>query len=108
MAAGFRDKTCRMIVSNPVPKMEEAKSHRLEEDFEGQATHTGPKGVINDWRKFKLESEDSESIPPSKKKILRQMTSPQSRDDKDSKVSRKVICLEKFPVLKIKVLHLFK
>ncbi|KFO28576.1 phosducin [Fukomys damarensis] len=70
--------------------MEEAKSHRLEEDFEGQATHTGPKGVINDWRKFKLESEDSESIPPSKKKILRQISSPQSRDDKDSKVSRKM------------------
>ncbi|EHB17081.1 Phosducin, partial [Heterocephalus glaber] len=78
-------------VSNPVPKMEEAKSHSLEEDFEGQATHTGPKGVINDWRKFKLESEYSESIPPSKKEILRQMSS-QSKDDKDSKerVSRKM------------------
>ncbi|XP_024407263.2 phosducin [Desmodus rotundus] len=65
--------------------MEEAKSQSLEEDFEGQATHTGPKGVINDWRKFKLESEDSDSVPPSKKEILRQMSSPQSRDDKDSK-----------------------
>ncbi|XP_062067233.1 phosducin [Lepus europaeus] len=64
--------------------MEEAKSHSLEEDFEGQATHTGPKGVINDWRKFKLESEDSDSIPPSKKEILRQMSS-QSKDDKDAK-----------------------
>ena len=53
---------------------------------------SGPKGVINDWRKFKLESEDSDSIPPSKKEILRQMSSPQSRDDKDSKerVGRKV------------------
>ncbi|XP_013013342.1 phosducin [Cavia porcellus] len=72
--------------------MEEAKSQSFEEDFEGQATHTGPKGVINDWRKFKLESEDSESVPPSKKEILRQMSSPQSRDDKDSKdrVHRKV------------------
>lgn len=52
----------------------------------------GPKGVINDWRKFKLESEDSDSVPPSKKEILRQMSSPQSRDDKDSKerFSRKV------------------
>ncbi|KAF3823365.1 hypothetical protein GH733_010801, partial [Mirounga leonina] len=44
-----------------------------------------PKGVINDWRKFKLESEDSDSVPPRKKEILRQMSSPQSRDDKDSK-----------------------
>ncbi|KAF5916715.1 phosducin [Diceros bicornis minor] len=65
--------------------MEEAKGQSLEEDFEGQATHTGPKGVINDWRKFKLESEDSDSILPSKKEILKQMSSPQSRDDKDSK-----------------------
>ncbi|XP_004688632.1 PREDICTED: phosducin [Condylura cristata] len=64
--------------------MEEAKSQSLEEDFERQATHTGPKGVIHDWRKFKLESEDSDSIPPSKKEILRQMSS-QGRDDKDSK-----------------------
>ncbi|XP_057626578.1 phosducin [Chionomys nivalis] len=72
--------------------MEEATSQSIEEDFEGQATHTGPKGVINDWRKFKLESEDSDSIPPSKKEILRQMSSPQSRDDKDSKerVGRKM------------------
>lgn len=53
---------------------------------------SGPKGVINDWRKFKLESEDGDSMPPSKKEILRQMSSPQSRDDKDSKdrISRKV------------------
>ncbi|XP_008144186.2 phosducin [Eptesicus fuscus] len=65
--------------------MEEAKNPSLEEDFEGQATHTGPKGVIHDWRKFKLESEDNDSVPPSKKEILRQMSSPQSRDDKDSK-----------------------
>ena len=53
---------------------------------------SGPKGVINDWRKFKLESEDNDSVAPSKKEILRQMSSPQSRDDKDSKerFSRKV------------------
>ncbi|XP_066111234.1 phosducin [Saccopteryx bilineata] len=72
--------------------MEEAKSQSLEEDFEGQATHTGPKGVIHDWRKFKLESEDSDSVPQSKKEILRQLSSPQSRDDKDLKerVSRKM------------------
>ncbi|KAG8517297.1 phosducin, partial [Galemys pyrenaicus] len=45
----------------------------------------GPKGVIHDWRKFKLESKDSDSIPPSKKEILRQLSSPQGRDHKDSK-----------------------
>ncbi|KAM6219543.1 phosducin [Rhynchocyon petersi] len=65
--------------------MEAAKGQSFEDDFEGQATHTGPKGVIFDWRKFKLESEDSDSIPPSKKEILRQMSSPYSRDDRDSK-----------------------
>ncbi|XP_004706720.1 phosducin [Echinops telfairi] len=65
--------------------MEEAKSQSFEEDFEGQATHTGPKGVIHDWRKFKLESEDSDSIPPNKKEILRRMSSPHSRNEKDSK-----------------------
>ncbi|XP_023610490.1 phosducin [Myotis lucifugus] len=65
--------------------MEEAKNPSLEEDFEGQATHTGPKGVIHDWRKFKLESEDTDSVPPSKKEILRQMSSPQTRDDRDPK-----------------------
>ncbi|KAM5144971.1 phosducin [Callospermophilus lateralis] len=70
--------------------MEEGKSQSFEEDFEGQATHTGPKGVINDWRKFKLRSEESESIPPSKKEILRQMSSPQSRNDSKERFSRKM------------------
>ncbi|EMP38786.1 phosducin [Chelonia mydas] len=68
--------------------MEEQKSASLEQDFEGQATHTGPKGVINDWRKFKLESEDRDSLPLSKKEILRQMSSPHrslSKDDKDTR-----------------------
>ncbi|NXU03538.1 PHOS protein, partial [Buphagus erythrorhynchus] len=72
--------------------MEENANTSLEEDFEGQATHTGketnPKGVINDWRKFKLESEDGDSLPLSKKEMLRQMSSPHrsfSRDDKDTR-----------------------
>ncbi|XP_001516854.1 phosducin [Ornithorhynchus anatinus] len=64
--------------------MDETNNPSLEEDFEGQATHTGPKGVINDWRKFKLESEDSDSVP-SKKEILRQLSSPHRRDNKDSR-----------------------
>lgn len=38
-------------------------------------THTGPKGVINDWRRFKLESMDQESLPPQKRELLRQMSS---------------------------------
>lgn len=56
----------------------------------------GPKGVINDWRKFKLESKDRDALPLSKKEILiRQMSSPyraHSRDDKDTRerFSRKV------------------
>ncbi|MBN3321589.1 PHOS protein, partial [Atractosteus spatula] len=51
--------------------------HSVEEDLEElPATNTGPKGVINDWRKFKLESEDQESIPASKRELLRQMSSP--------------------------------
>ncbi|NXH01376.1 PHOS protein, partial [Loxia leucoptera] len=80
--------------------MEENANTSLEEDFEGQATHTGketnwvsfPKNrlncVINDWRKFKLESEDGDSLPLSKKEMLRQMSSPHrsfSRDDKDTR-----------------------
>ncbi|OCT85457.1 phosducin isoform X2 [Xenopus laevis] len=61
-------------------------------DFEVSATNTGPKGVIHDWRKFKLISEDQESIPPSKKEILRQMSSPSSKEEKDTKekLSRKM------------------
>ncbi|NXW62675.1 PHOS protein, partial [Eurystomus gularis] len=73
--------------------MEENANTSFEEDFEGQATHTGkeinwPKGVINDWRKFKLESEDRDSLSLSKKEILRQMSSPHrcfSKDDKDTR-----------------------
>ncbi|KAK2505731.1 hypothetical protein MC885_020332, partial [Smutsia gigantea] len=92
------------IISNLIPTMEKAKSQSLENDFEGQATHTGPKGVINDWRKFKLESEDNDSVPPRKKEILRQMSSPQSGVNKDSKerFSRKLLdkedenCLRKY------------
>ncbi|KAG9338434.1 hypothetical protein JZ751_025838 [Albula glossodonta] len=46
------------------------------------ATHTGPKGVINDWRKFKLESEDHDSLPPNKRELLRQMSNPKSEDER--------------------------
>nr|XP_056701091.1 phosducin [Euleptes europaea] len=58
--------------------MEEKKGPSLEGDFEApEATHTGPKGVIHDWRKFKLESEGTNTLSLSKKEILiRQMSSP--------------------------------
>ncbi|NWW93153.1 PHOS protein, partial [Rhynochetos jubatus] len=88
--------------------MEENANASFEEDFEGQATHTGketncpvshltssllgPKGVINDWRKFKLESEDRDSLSLSKKEILRQMSSPHRSFSKDDKDTRERFC----------------
>ncbi|XP_016348739.1 phosducin-like [Sinocyclocheilus anshuiensis] len=55
------------------------------------ATQTGPKGVIHDWRKFKLESEDHESVPPNKRELLRQMSNPKpSNDDTQEKLIRKM------------------
>ncbi|KFP28050.1 Phosducin [Colius striatus] len=77
--------------------MEENANASFEEDFEGQATHTGkdthwPKGVINDWRKFKLESEDRDSLSLSKKEILRQMSSPHRSFSKNDKDTRQKFC----------------
>uniref|UniRef100_A0A8C7LET3 Phosducin n=1 Tax=Oncorhynchus kisutch TaxID=8019 RepID=A0A8C7LET3_ONCKI len=43
-------------------------------------------GVINDWRKFKCEDQDT---PPSKKELLRQMSNPQS-DDIPDRLNRKM------------------
>nr|XP_055058377.1 phosducin a [Misgurnus anguillicaudatus] len=56
------------------------------------ATQTGPKGVIHDWRKFKLESEDHDSIPPNKRELLRQMSNPKSSyvDDTQEMINRKM------------------
>uniref|UniRef100_A0A3B3RZ54 Phosducin n=2 Tax=Paramormyrops kingsleyae TaxID=1676925 RepID=A0A3B3RZ54_9TELE len=52
------------------------------------ASHTGPKGVINDWRKFKLESLDRDAQPSSKHELLRQMSSPhRSKEKLNRKVS---------------------
>lgn len=52
---------------------------------------TGPKGVINDWRRFKLESMDQENLPSAKKELLRQMSSPnKSKDDSRGSLNRKV------------------
>lgn len=53
---------------------------------------TGPKGVINDWRRFKLESMDQENLPSAKKELLRQMSSPsKSKDDSRANLNRKVL-----------------
>nr|XP_023662211.1 phosducin-like isoform X2 [Paramormyrops kingsleyae] len=60
----------------------------LEEEL--PATHTGPKGVINDWRKFKLETEDHDNMPPSKRELLRQMSTPQKPEEFGEKVNRKM------------------
>ncbi|XP_055043172.2 phosducin b isoform X2 [Misgurnus anguillicaudatus] len=56
-------------------------SDRIVDEEPVSVTHTGPKGVINDWRKFKLESMDQEALPPSKRELLRQMSSPQKPKD---------------------------
>ncbi|NXV83289.1 PHOS protein, partial [Atlantisia rogersi] len=86
--------------------MEENANTSFEEDFEGQATHTGKETncffssknkpnhpcVINDWRKFKLESEDRDSLSLSKKEILRQMSSPHRSFSKDDKDTRERFC----------------
>ncbi|KAG1963730.1 phosducin b isoform X1 [Pimephales promelas] len=56
-------------------------SDRMMDEEPVIVTQTGPKGVINDWRKFKLESMDQEVLPPSKRELLRQMSSPQKPKD---------------------------
>lgn len=47
----------------------------------------GPKGVINDWRRFKLDNVD-QTVPQSKRELLRQMSSP--REDDKERLTRKV------------------
>lgn len=52
----------------------------------------GPKGVIHDWRKFKLESEDHENTPQKRRELLRQMSNPKANnDDSQERINRKVI-----------------
>ncbi|XP_067109912.1 phosducin-like [Osmerus mordax] len=59
---------------------------------EASGVKTGPKGVINDWRRFKLDSVD-QTLPPSKRELLRQMSSPQTDELKD-KLNRKMSAQE--------------
>ncbi|CDQ67776.1 unnamed protein product [Oncorhynchus mykiss] len=56
------------------------------DEDEVPAIQTGPKGVINDWKKSKCEDQDT---PPSKKELLRQMSNPQS-DDIPDRLNRKM------------------
>lgn len=58
----------------------------VQEEDDLPANHTGPKGVINDWRRFKLDSVDQS--PQNKRQLLRQMSSP--RDDDKERLNRKV------------------
>ncbi|XP_026230969.1 phosducin a [Anabas testudineus] len=62
-------------------------SDTAQEEEELPANHTGPKGVINDWRRFKLDSVD-QTVPQNKRQLLRQMSSP--RDDDKERPNRKM------------------
>ncbi|KAK5859320.1 hypothetical protein PBY51_020884 [Eleginops maclovinus] len=62
-------------------------SGSTQEEEELPVNHTGPKGVINDWRRFKLDSLD-QTVPQSKKELLRQMSSP--REDDKERLNRKM------------------
>ncbi|KAG9351116.1 hypothetical protein JZ751_025006 [Albula glossodonta] len=64
------------------------------------ATHTGPKGVINDWRKFKLESEDQESLPPSKRELLRQMSSPHKPKEEGRERTNRKMSAQEYELIK--------
>ncbi|KAM9323684.1 phosducin a [Pholidichthys leucotaenia] len=61
-------------------------SASTQEEEELPANHTGPKGVINDWRRFKLDTVD-QTVPQNKRELLRQMSSPRE-DDKERPVRK--------------------
>ncbi|KAG7525163.1 hypothetical protein JOB18_022914 [Solea senegalensis] len=54
-------------------------SSSLQEEEELPANYTGPKGVINDWRRFKLDTVD-QALPQNKRELLRQMSIPREED----------------------------
>ncbi|XP_029905848.1 phosducin b [Myripristis murdjan] len=69
-------------------------------EMEEVVTQTGPKGVINDWRRFKLESMDQENLPPAKRELLRQMSSPhRPKDDSRASLNRKM-SVQEYELLK--------
>ncbi|XP_051954450.1 phosducin-like isoform X1 [Xyrauchen texanus] len=84
-------------------------SDRIVDEDPVTVTHTGPKGVINDWRKFKLESMDQEALPPSKRELLRQMSSPQK--PKDVGVINRKMSTQEYELIKeddVRSLHKYR
>ncbi|XP_030583266.1 phosducin b [Archocentrus centrarchus] len=69
-------------------------------ELEETATHTGPKGVINDWRRFKLESMDQENLPPAKRELLRQMSSPNRVKDASRANLNRKMSVQEYELLK--------
>ncbi|XP_071769521.1 phosducin b [Centroberyx gerrardi] len=69
-------------------------------EMEETATHTGPKGVINDWRRFKLESMDQENLPPAKRELLRQMSSPHKPKDECRAGLNRKMSVQEYELLK--------
>ncbi|CAB1423694.1 unnamed protein product [Pleuronectes platessa] len=73
-------------------------SDRMSES-DANVTHTGPKGVINDWRRFKLESMDQDNLPPAKKELLRQMSSAHTASD-DPRSNARKMSVQEYELLK--------
>ncbi|KAM3876003.1 phosducin b [Diretmus argenteus] len=69
-------------------------------EMEERATQTGPKGVINDWRRFKLESMDHENLPPAKRELLRQMSSPDKPKDESRATMNRKMSVQEYELLK--------
>ncbi|XP_076833038.1 phosducin a isoform X2 [Brachyhypopomus gauderio] len=63
------------------------------EEEERPAMHTGPKGVIHDWRRFKLESEDHDSMPEKSKELQQQMSNSNTKDGNE-RLNRKMTVQE--------------
>ncbi|TSW21801.1 phosducin [Bagarius yarrelli] len=63
-------------------------------------THTGPKGVINDWRKFKLESMDQETLPTHKRELLKQVSSLHRLKEESLGNSSYKISIQEYELLK--------
>lgn len=69
-------------------------------DLEESATQTGPKGVINDWRRFKLESMEQEDLNPAKKELLKQMSSPSKAKDASRGNLNRKMSVQEYELLK--------
>lgn len=62
-------------------------SSPTQEEADLPSNFTGPKGVITDWRRFKLDNVD-QTVPQKKRELLRQMSTP--RDDDKDRANRKM------------------